>query len=133
MLDIGQLDKLTEAGLTAQQKKCAELLIMKDINKMTLEDIAKAVNIDTSTLYRWRKKKEFNDYLNSVSEEFQRSFLSDAFSQLRRIMVHGKDSDKLKAIELILKNQGKLKADTDVNNTTNVNIDVDKYLKELGL
>jgi AcrR family transcriptional regulator len=127
------IENITKLGLSATQKKACELLIMKDINKMSNDDIAEAVGVDRSTLYRWKQKKEFNDYLNNLADEFQRSFLSEAFSELRKIMAYGKSHEKLKAIELVLKNQGKLKDTTDINATVKQDVDVDTFLKELGL
>ena len=127
------VENITNLGLSATQKKACELLIMKDINKMSNDDIAEAVGVDRSTLYRWKQKKEFNDYLNNLADEFQRSFLSEAFSELRKIMAYGKSHEKLKAIELVLKNQGKLKETTDINATVKQDVDVDTFLKELGL
>jgi AcrR family transcriptional regulator len=127
------IENITKLGLSATQKKACELLIMKDINKMSNDDIAEAVGVDRSTLYRWKQKKEFNDYLNNLADEFQRSFLSEAFSELRKIMAYGKSHEKLKAIELVLKNQGKLKDTTDINATVKQDVDVDTFLKEMGL
>jgi AcrR family transcriptional regulator len=127
------IENITKLGLSATQKKACELLIMKDINKMSNDDIAEAVGVDRSTLYRWKQKKEFNDYLNNLADEFQRSFLSEAFSELRKIMAYGKSHERLKAIELVLKNQGKLKDTTDINATVKQDVDVDTFLKEMGL
>ncbi len=127
------VENITKLGLSATQKKACELLIMKDINKMSNDDIAEAVGVDRSTLYRWKQKKEFNDYLNNLADEFQRSFLSEAFSELRKIMAYGKSHERLKAIELVLKNQGKLKDTTDINATVKQDVDVDTFLKEMGL
>lgn len=127
------VENITKLGLSATQKKACELLIMKDINKMSNDDIAEAVGVDRSTLYRWKQKKEFNDYLNNLADEFQRSFLSEAFSELRKIVAYGKSHERLKAIELVLKNQGKLKDTTDINATVKQDVDVDTFLKEMGL
>lgn len=127
------VENFVKAGLSASQKKACELLIMKDINDMTNDAIAEAVGVNRSTLYRWKQTAEFNDYLNSLADEFQRSFLSDAFAELRKIMLYGRPSEKLKAVELILKNQGKLKDTTEVNATVDSNINVDEFMKQLGL
>ena len=122
-----------KTGLSASQKKCAELIVMKDINKMNMNDIAQEIGVNRSTIFRWKQTKEFNDYMNSLADEFQRSFLADAFGELRKIMVHGKPHEKLKAIELILKNQGKLKDNTEVTATVKADVDVDAFLNSLGI
>lgn len=126
-------ENLTNVGLSASQKKCAELIVMKDINKMNMNQIAEEVGVNRSTVFRWKQTKEFNDYLNSLADEFQRSFLADAFGELRTIMKHGRTHEKLKAVELILKNQGKLKDNTEVNATIKQDINVDDFLKQLGV
>ena len=122
-----------KTGLSASQKKCAELIVMKDINKMNMNDIAQEIGVNRSTIFRWKQTKEFNDYMNSLADEFQRSFLADAFGELRKIMAHGKPHEKLKAIELILKNQGKLKDNTEVTATVKADVDVDAFLNSLGV
>lgn len=126
-------ENLTNVGLSASQKKCAELIVMKDINKMNMNQIAEEVGVNRSTIFRWKQTKEFNDYLNSLADEFQRSFLADAFGELRTIMKHGRTHEKLKAVELILKNQGKLKDSTEVNATVKQEVNVDDFLKQLGV
>ena len=127
------VENFTKAGLSATQKKACEMLVMKDINRMTNDEIAEACGVDRSTFYRWKQKKEFNDYLNSLADEFQRSFLSDAFAELRKIMMYGKPHEKLKAVELILKNQGKLKETTELNANVKNEVNVDEFLSQLGL
>ena len=126
-------EKFARAGLSATQKKCAELLVMKDINKMNITQIAEEIGVNRSTIFRWKQTKEFNDYLNSLADEFQRSFLADAFAELRGIMKHGRTHEKLKAVELILKNQGKLKDNTEANVNIKQEVDVDSFMKSLGL
>lgn len=127
------VENFTKVGLSATQKKACEMLVMKDINKMTNDEIAEACGVDRSTFYRWKQKKEFNDYLNSLADEFQRSFLSDAFAELRKIMMYGKPHEKLKAVELILKNQGKLKETAEINANVKNEVNVDEFLSQLGL
>lgn len=126
-------EKFGKSGLTATQKKCAELIVMQDINKMTINQMAEELGVNRSTIFRWKQTKEFNDYLNSLADEFQRSFLSEAFAELRTIMKHGRTHEKLKAVELILKNQGKLKEQTDITATVKADIDVDDFLNSLGV
>ena len=117
----------------ANMKKCAELLVMKDINGLGNDEIAEQCGIDRSTLYRWKQRKDFNDYMNQVAEEFQRSFLSDAYGELRKIMIHGKPHERLKAIELMLKNQGRLKDVQETTANVQAEISVDDMLKSLGV
>ena len=43
----------------SNMKRCAELLVMKDINGMDNNQIAEECGIDRSTLYRWKQRPDF--------------------------------------------------------------------------
>lgn len=120
-------------GMTEQMKRACELLIMKDIHGKSNDDICEELGINRSTLYRWKQRKDFNDYLNDLSEEFHRSFLSEAYSELRKIMLYGKTHEKLKSIELMLKNQGRLKEVRETTATVEAEVNLDDIFKELGI
>jgi transposase len=97
--------------LKPEQYKAIALMIYKDVNGLTNEQIAKEVGVNPSTIYEWKKNEAFNGELIRQSEEVQRSFLADTYTQLRMIINNDKvqTGNKLKAIELVLKNQGRLK------------------------
>lgn len=118
--------------LEANQLKAISLLVSKDVNGMTNEEIAEEVGVNPSTLYRWRKDSRFNDELIAQAEEIQRTFLADTYSSLRSIIANksAKDGTKLKAIELMLKNQGRLKEVHDTSVTVEER-SVSDMLKEL--
>ena len=64
---VENLDELFgKSGLSATQKKCAELIVMKDINKMNMNDIAEEIGVNRSTIFRWKQNKEFNDYIEAM-------------------------------------------------------------------
>ena len=125
--------KKSKKVLKPEQYKAIALMIYKDVNGLTNEDIAREVGVNPSTLYAWKKEGYFNDELIRQSEEVQRSFLADTYTQLRMIINNSqvKAGNKLKAIELVLKNQGRLK---DVQETTVVSDDktLDELLGELN-
>lgn len=111
--------KKSKKVLKPEQYKAIALMIYKDVNGLTNEDIAKEVGVNPSTLYAWKKEGYFNDELIRQSEEVQRSFLADTYTQLRMIINNDKvkSGNKLKAIELVLKNQGRLKDVQEVTQT----------------
>jgi len=119
--------------LKPEQYKAIALMIYKDVNGLTNEAIAKEVGVNPSTIYEWKKNEAFNSELIRQSEEVQRSFLSDTYTQLRMIINNNnvQVGNKLKAIELVLKNQGRLK---DVQETTVAVEDktIDDLMKELN-
>lgn len=121
--------------LTAKQIQCIAELIMKDITGKTNEQIAAELDINLSTLYRWRKNKTFNDRLIQEAEELNKSYLADTYCQLRGIINNPKTSvgHKVKAIELMLKNQGRIKDVQESKVDVNVTTDADEILKRLGI
>jgi hypothetical protein len=76
-----------------------------------LAEIAAEVNVNVATLYRWRQDPVFIAYKNDVAERSMTDFLSDAYKKLRHIAINGSEKNALKAVELAMKNQGRL---TDV-------------------
>lgn len=121
--------------LTPKQLQCISELIMKDVTGKTNEQIAAELGINLATLYRWKRNKMFNDRLVAEAEEFNRSFLADTYNQLRGIINNPKTSTnhKIKAIELMLKNQGRLKDVQETKVDVSVNNDADEILKRLGI
>ncbi|KAB2950796.1 hypothetical protein F9B85_13930 [Heliorestis acidaminivorans] len=88
------------------------MLATNDIHKKTMQQIANEVGIDIRTIYRWKQDPDFIEYQNDIAEKVMTSFLAETYNILRNI-VRGSDSErnKLRAIELVLKNQGRM---TDV-------------------
>lgn len=117
--------------VTAQQRKAIAMIVSKDVTGMTNAEIAEKLEIDESTLYRWRNNKAYNDELTKQAEEIQRHFLAEGYNILRGLLTgKTKESTKLKALELLFRNQGRMK---DVREDTVIHkeADVDKLLDEL--
>ncbi|MGO4993890.1 phBC6A51 family helix-turn-helix protein [Jeotgalibaca porci] len=111
-MQISKHGKLTEVQLQA-----IEMLITQDESGLTKEEIAEQLEIHPSTLWRWEKRnKLFRDTLIETAEEAQRNVLPSVYARLRGIITspHTADRDRLKAIELFLKNQGRLTAIKEV-------------------
>lgn len=104
-----------ESGLTLLQEEAIDMIIQRDVSGMSYQDIADALDVNKTTLWRWRQKKEFNDVLLERSEEIQRNFLNEAYTSMRQILTDpkAKTHNKLKVIEMVLKNQGRLKEVTE--------------------
>lgn len=104
-----------KSGLPLLEEEAIDMIIQRDVNGMTYDEIARALNINPSTLWRWRQRKDFNDVLLKKAEEVQRNFLQDAYTSMRQILFDpkAKTHNKLKVIEMALKNQGRLKEVTE--------------------
>ena len=110
--------------LTPKQLSCIEELVMKDITGKTNEQIAAELG-----------NKLFNDKLTAMAEELNKSYLADTYCQLRGIINNPKTTTghKIKAIELMLKNQGRLKDVQETKVDVSVANDADEILKRLGI
>lgn len=126
--------KLKNSKLNATQKIICSELATKGITGKTDQQIAEENNINRVTLWRWKQDPEFNDYLQAVCDEVQRSTLADAFAVLNKLLHSDNEKTSIKAVELVLKNQGRLKDTVDANVEVNNNtVDPEALFKELGL
>ena len=99
--------------LNLAQKRASEILASNDIHQMSLAQIAEHVGVSHRTLYRWKQDKDFVNYQNNISEQLMEDFLTEAYTTLKGLVRSGRsDNSRLKALELVLKNRGKL---TDVH------------------
>lgn len=127
-------DKITRRKkLDATMKKVATELVTKDIMNKTEYQIAEENGIDRVTIYRWKQRKDFNDYLQEIADEFQRAVLPDAYQTVTKLLNSKSEKVQLKAAELILKNQGRLKDVQEITATEEVNITAEEMFKNLGI
>lgn len=127
--------------LTPAQRKAAELFATNDISCYRVEDIAKAVNVSERTIYRWKLDKDFLAYQNEVADIAMEDFLTETYGVLKGIVRSGRsDHAKLKGVELVLKNRGKLTEVQKVEATVEdkrsneaIEAEIEQLRKELGL
>lgn len=103
--------------LTEQQKQAIDYLVLRDQYGMTMEDVAKAVGVSSRTLRYWRTREPlFIRELSSRAELVQQAIIPDALAVLNSIIKdpRTRDSDRIKAIQLALKHQGKLNPKVEV-------------------
>lgn len=117
-----------------EQLKAIALIVSRDVNGLTYKQIAEEVGVAESTIFRWKEKEDFVEELNKQAELMQKAFLSEAYNRLRGIITnpHTADNNVLKALELFMKNQGKLKTVEEA--TVEIKQDsAEDILKDLGL
>ena len=124
---------IKKSGLDEIQKKVAYDVALMSLTGLTYKDIAEKYNVARSSIWRWKATQEFNTEVSKYLAEIQKSQLSDAVAQLNKILLTGKDKDKLKAIELIYKNQGQLKDVIESTNTIKEEININSIIDELIL
>lgn len=127
-------------ALSAPQRRAAEILATDDQNAYTMQQVADEVGVSERTLYRWRQDPVFIAYKNEVAERAMDDFLSDTYRILRRIASSGmSEGSQLKAVELVLKNRGRLtdvqKIDQTIQDNRSdaaIEAEIDRLRQELG-
>lgn len=109
-------------ALSAAQRRAAEILATDDNRSWTMAQIAEEVGVNERTIYRWKQEPDFIAYKNEVADRTMEDFISDAYKILRGIAgTSASEKSQLKALELVLKNRGKLtdvsKAEIDVKDS----------------
>ncbi|GGA06409.1 hypothetical protein GCM10008018_60330 [Paenibacillus marchantiophytorum] len=85
-----------EAQITAQQRKAADLMaenawhgIVEGVEKKTMQQIAEEVGVSRRTLYEWKEKEEFGEYLNYVSDTQLSAMRMEANAAVMRLIKAG--------------------------------------------
>lgn len=120
-----------KSQLDETQKKVAEEIAHKGLTGKTEEEIAIEYNVHRSTIWRWKALPQFNEEVNRIVKEFQKSHLVDVNNILMSILLEGTEKSKLKAIELYYRNQGLFKDNLQVTETKETTINIDDLLEEL--
>jgi len=118
-------------NLTPQQRKAAELIAFNEEGR-TYKAIAAELGVSDVTLNRWRANPDFAYLVNEFADQIMESFVAEAYKDLRKLSRGAKsDGSKLKAIELILKNRGKLRDVKDANINVTDERTTDAILEEV--
>ena len=119
--------------LSSTQKLYAEMLVMNDLceHRKTQKEMAEELNVSVSTLRNWRQQKIFVKHLNEIADTHVSSFIAEAYNGLVEIMREGKNAERLKAIELLLKKEGKLRDKTEISVEDNRVQSVEDVLAEI--
>ena len=114
MLPSINLDNYTPEKILA-----AQLISNKDENSMTDSQISSECGCDLRTLYRWKNTPEFIELLLHFSELSMEAFTSELYGQLKRAVRQG----STRAMELVLKNRGKLIDKKEVSGNLNLSVE----------
>lgn len=118
--------------LRPDQMKAIALLVGKDFNGMSVGEIAKEVGVSRGTIYEWKKNDAFTAELVRQAEAMQRAYIAETYAELRDIIGDRGHAvnNRIKAIEVYLKNQGRLK-DVQEQTVTIEEKSLDQMLAEL--
>lgn len=119
-----------ETGLNAAQKKFVELMTEDRI--YTNEEMADLCGVDVRTVYRWKKNEKITKEIEAQADINLKSRIGHAYGVLTEILFseESEDKHKLKALEIFLKTQGKMKDTAEVKNEITVK-DADQAAAEL--
>lgn len=118
-------------NLTPQQRKAAELIAFNEEGR-TYKAIAAELGVSDVTLNRWRANHDFAYLVNEFADQIMETFVAEAYKDLRKLSRGAKsDGSKLKAIELILKNRGKLRDVKEANVNVTDERTTDAILEEV--
>jgi len=120
-----------KSQLDETQKKVAEEIAYKGFTGKKEEEIAVEYNVSRTTIWRWKALPQFNEEVNKIVREFQKSHLVDVNNILLQILTEGSEKSKLKAIELYYRNQGLFKDNLQVTEIKSEDVNVDDLMKEL--
>ena len=118
--------------LDETQKKVAEEIAYKGLTGKKEEDIALEYNVSRTTIWRWKSIPAFNEEVNRIVKEFQKSHLVDVNNILLKILTEGSEKSQLKAVELYYRNQGLFKDNLQVTEIKAEDVNVDDLLQELA-
>lgn len=109
-----------ERGLNESQKKFVEL--MSSDQMMTNEAAAIACGVDVRTIYRWKKDERVIREIEQNADINLKSRIGQAYGVLTEILFseETEDKHKLKALEIYLKTQGKMKDTAEVKTEISV-------------
>ena len=126
--------------ISAEQRKVAEYIAANDYHQMTIEQMAEDVGVTPRTVYRWKNDANFIAYVNERAELAMEAAISETYIRLRGMIRSDNEKSVLKAIELILKNRGKLTDVTkqevtlkDGRETSEIEAEVEALKKRLGI
>ena len=117
-----------------KQQEAIRLLALKELEGLTLEDISVRVGVDRKTLDNWQKDENFRKAVNNQAllslADYSPVVLKNAYDFL-----NSKDEKvKIKGVELVMKAiEAQEKAEEQARKEKEQELDVDAFLKELGL
>ena len=120
-----------KSQLDETQKKVAEEIAYKGLTGKKEEEIALEYNVSRTTIWRWKALPAFNEEVNRIVKEFQKSHLVDVNNILLQILTEGSEKSQLKAIELYYRNQGLFKDNLQVTEIKADTVNVDQLMEEL--
>lgn len=103
--------------LTLQQQEFARLMVEDNVHQVS--KLAELCDIDRTTAWRWKQNPLVLEYMNDLAEKVQDSRTAMVYNELEKVLLNDDVAPavRLKAMELFLKNRGKLKEKREIEAT----------------
>lgn len=134
ILNLGEFFMLnikTQEKFTEKQLKAIELLALREVQEMSMEQIALEVEVARKTLYEWQKDQAFKNAVNKRALECMADYAPLLLKELKGLIKSKNEATKLRAVELVAKSI-EAQEDQQKEKQNNV-IDVEAFLQELGI
>lgn len=107
-------------GLTTLQEKFIELMLSDTV--MTNREMAEALECDERTIYKMKRNEKVVKELERLADAGLKVNIGQAYNVLTDILFSNEasDKDKLKALDIYLKTQGKLKDKSEVDTSVRI-------------
>ena len=105
--------------LKPKQREIAEIMVLQP--DLSNEEYAAMIGINPKTLYEWKKKEEFNDYIHELCRKKFASYERLALKKLKEQVEKG----NWKAIEYILNGVGYKAAETIEIKDKTIRVEID--------
>ena len=111
------------AALTTKMKRCAEILVAEP--ETSIGDIAQQLEVDPSTIWRWRKREDYKAYEHELCHE---RFMDMEKLAIQKLKENAKKGNQ-KAIEYLLDYIGYKsteKVETKITGIQTINVTVEE-------
>lgn len=115
-----------------KQQEAIRLLALKELEGLTLEEIALRVGVDRKTLYNWQKEEDFKRAVNHQALLSLADYSPIVLKNAHDFLNSKDEKVKIKGVELVMKAiEAQEQAEEQARKEQE--LDVDTFLKELGL
>ena len=117
-----------------KQQEAIRLLALKELEDLTLEEIALRVGVDRKTLYNWQKEEDFKKAVNNQALLSIADYSPIVLKNAHYFLDSKDEKVKIKGVELVVKAiEAQEQAEEEARKEKEQALDVDAFLKQFGL
>ena len=127
------LDIQTKENFTEKQLKAIELLAIREVEGLSMEQVATEVGVTRKCIYDWLKDRAFKNSVNKKALECMADYAPLLLKELRTLIQSKNEATKLRAVELVSKTIEAQEQQAKREKEQNNKVDVEEFLKQLGI